>query len=80
MRRNMLMIMVLQIVMVVGCGQSSSSDPTDLCNVQAWDQCANVARRECGLSATASERALQSCRPFVLCDDAAFDACMDVRK
>jgi len=69
--------MLLPVALLAGCGDSTYSDPTDLCNDQAWDECADVARRECGLTATASEQDLQACRPFARCDDAAFDACMD---
>jgi hypothetical protein len=75
--RMMLPTVVLPIVLMVGCGESSYSDPTDLCNDQAWDECAGVAWRECRLTGTSSDNALRACRPFAQCEDAAFDACMD---
>ncbi len=67
---------------IAGCGDSSysSAEETsaeDRCNDQAWAECAHIAREECGLSRTASDRELRACRPYAQCDDAAFDACMD---
>ena len=65
------------LLMISACGNSSSSDFTDLCNDQAWDECAHIARDQCGLSSTSSDRELQSCRPYAECEAASFDACMD---
>jgi len=74
---NQLLTVSIFMLTIVGCGGSSSSNPEDVCSDQAWDECADIARRECNLSSTASESALQACRPYVQCEDAAFDACMD---
>ncbi len=62
---------------IAACDNSSYSGPQDLCNDQAWDQCADIARRQCNLSSTSSDRALRACRPYAACEDAAFDSCMD---
>jgi len=77
MMTRVLLVVILPMTLLAGCGDMSSSDPTDMCNDQAWNECADIARRECGLSGSASQRDLQECKPFVRCDDAAFDACMD---
>jgi len=64
---------------IIGLAWNSFADeaPEDVCNDRAWEECAHIAQRECGLSASASEAEIQECEPFRRCEDAAFDECMD---
>ncbi len=59
--------------LLMGCTEGS---PLDICNDRAWDACAEIADRDCGLSANASEIELQSCELFRRCDNRVFDDCM----
>ena len=72
-----LLVVSILVFTVVGCSDSSYSNPQDKCNDQAWDECADIARGKCNLSSTSTVKELRACRPYAQCDDAAFDACMD---
>ncbi len=77
MKPNKFLVCSFIALMISACGDSSNSDFTDVCNDQAWDECADIARNQCGLSGTSSDRELQSCRRYAECETASFGACMD---
>ena len=73
---KLLQILLLSMSLLLASSCGDSSNRQDLCNDEAWDACAGVARSQCGLTSTASDRELETCKPFVQCEDAAYDSCM----
>jgi len=68
------LILPISLLLISGCSGSSNSQ--DLCNDQAWNACAAVAKKECGLTSTSSDSELAACKPFARCDDDAYASCM----
>jgi hypothetical protein len=69
-------VIVFGLTVVVACDRAYESPPEDVCNDRAYDECAHIAQQRCQLSGYASEKQLLRCKPFVQCEDAAFDDCM----